>query len=277
MAAEVLVVIHGVFIEIVMHQQLMICLPTSILVYYTFAFLWAAFLLMVHPILVAIILLLAPIWSASYEALCGLIKRWLGGIMLRITWHQSAISLCNERKKRKNALHRVPCMIQQVWVVSQWTKRNNEENEMSTGGRQNLPVESIEVSVNKKGSCLLAVHKCSIINLWGKATGSTEFCQLSALIFMLQGTYHIQSFTPKIFAILDATWLSQDSTEQKYSKVQYRKKSPYALNHTLLLHDVTYCLAMYLLSAAPCMWQASKIKEQLLWSLHLEPWNNLQQ
>jgi len=63
--------------------------------------------------------------------------------------------------------------------VRQWTKRNNEENEMSARGRWNLPVESIEVSVNKKGSCLLAVHKCGITNLCRKATGGTEFHQLS--------------------------------------------------------------------------------------------------
>jgi len=74
MVAEVLVVIHGVFIKIEMHQQLMICLPTPILVY-TLAFLKAASLLMVHPILVAIIHLLVPILLPSYEALCGLIKR----------------------------------------------------------------------------------------------------------------------------------------------------------------------------------------------------------
>ena len=74
MVAEVLVIIHGVFGNIVMHQQLMICLLTLILVY-TLAFLQAASLLMVHPILAAIILLLVPISLPSCVALCGLIKR----------------------------------------------------------------------------------------------------------------------------------------------------------------------------------------------------------
>jgi len=163
MAMEVLVVIHRVFIEIVMHQQLIICLPTPILVY-TLALFWATSLLMMHPILVAIILLLVPISPSAYEALCGLIKRWLGGITWRIAWHQSTISLCNERKKRKNAVHRGPCMIQQVWVVRQWTKRNNEKMKwVPGGGGTYLWRVSRWVSTKKDLACLQFTNAASWI------------------------------------------------------------------------------------------------------------------
>ena len=48
---------------------------------------------------------------------------------------------------------------------------------------------------------------------------------------------YIQSLPPKIFAIPFATWLSQDSMGQKYSKARYGKNSPYPHNRTLLSVD----------------------------------------
>ena len=75
---------------------------------------------------------------------------------------------------------------------------------------------------------------------------------------------HIQSFTPKIFTIPDVTQLSQDSTEQKYSKAHYREIIPIHLIILCFLYDVTYyCSPMHLLSAAPYTCQANKIEEQL--------------
>ena len=87
-----------------------------------------------------------------------------------------------------------------------WTKRNNEENEMSAGGTWNLLVESMEVSVNKKGFFASLQFTNTASQIYELSQIHTEFC--ASMVHRIHAPFAQNSLPAVRHRILPAVWHS---------------------------------------------------------------------